>query len=57
MRGIELLYFKLSYKLKEIKDNLIEKHLKNLLIKPSQNNLDSPINNKLPSNPTKEFLE
>ena len=52
LRGIELLYFKLSYKFKAMKDNLRacaprrvacgEKHLNYLLIKPSQNNIDSP---------------
>ena len=50
LRGIELLYFKLSYKFKAIKDNLRacaprrvacgEKHLNYLLIKPSQNNIE-----------------
>ena len=45
IRGIKLLYFKLSFKLKELKDNTIGKYLNNLLLKPSQNNIDSPLIN------------
>ncbi len=43
MRGIQLLYLNLSFKLKELKDNIIEKYLKNLFFKgySSENNLNS----------------
>lgn len=55
MRGIKLLYLNLSFKLKKLKDNLIEKYLNNLLLKSSINNLDYPLKNQLP--PSKEFIE
>jgi hypothetical protein len=38
-----------------LKDNIIEKYLNNLLLKSSENNLDSLLKNKLPS--SKEFIE
>lgn len=57
MRGIRLPYLNLSFKLKELKDNIIEKYLNNLLLEPSQNNLDSPLKNKLPPSTSKEFIE
>ena len=55
MRGIQLLYLNFSFQLKELKDNIIEKYLNNLLLKSSENNLDSLLKNKLPS--SKEFIE
>nr|QJQ35383.1 LAGLIDADG endonuclease [Fusarium pseudonygamai] len=61
MRGVKLLYFKLSYKLKwssTLKDNLIEKYLNNLLLKPSINNISYPLKPELPPHFTqKEFIE
>ena len=56
MRGIKFLYLNLSFKLKQLKDNIIEKYLNNLLLKSSINNQDYPLKNQLP--PTqKEFIE
>jgi hypothetical protein len=58
MRGIQLLYLNLSFKLKELKDNLIEKYLKNLLLKSSINNLNYSLKPELPPHFTqKEFIE
>ena len=59
MRGIKLLCLNLSFKLKELKDNIIEKYLPNLPLNPSENNLDSPagLKNKLPPSTTKEFIQ
>ena len=56
MRGIQLLYLNISFKLKELKDNIIEKYLKNLKLKDSENNFNFPLKNKLPPS-TKEFIE
>ena len=56
MRGIQLLYLNISFKLKELKDNIIEKYLKNLQLKDSENNFNFPLKNKLPPS-TKEFIE
>lgn len=60
MRGIQLLYFNLSLKLKELKDNIVEKYLNNLLwnyLVPegNENKLGSSLKNKLPS--SREFIE
>nr|UPX01507.1 LAGLIDADG endonuclease [Fusarium boothii] len=58
MRGIQLLYLNLSFKLKELKDNLIEKYLNNLLLKSSINNLNYSLKPELPPHFTqKEFIE